>query len=147
MNALVKLEGAVRMLAEAGTLEEVKHVHDLAILPACPGVYIVFDDAAVLYVGRSNNIKRRWQRHDRTKQIKTEFKDARILAVRCQPCELRSLEHWLIKELSPLLNYTPLKEWPIKEFVPVDINLTERLFGTQSNDFFESLNTFFGGGR
>lgn len=30
MNALVKLEGAVRMLAEAGTLEEVKHVHDLA---------------------------------------------------------------------------------------------------------------------
>ena len=57
VNALVKLEGAVRMLAEAGTLEEVKHVHDLAILPACPGVYIVFDDAAVLYVGRSNNIK------------------------------------------------------------------------------------------
>ena len=30
MNALVKLEGAVRMLAEAGTLEEVKHVHDIA---------------------------------------------------------------------------------------------------------------------
>jgi len=30
MNALLKLEGAVRMLAEAGTLEEVKHVHDLA---------------------------------------------------------------------------------------------------------------------
>lgn len=30
MNALVKLEGAVRMLAEAGTLEDVKHVHDLA---------------------------------------------------------------------------------------------------------------------
>ncbi len=29
-NALIKLEGAVRMLAEAGTLEEVKHVHDLA---------------------------------------------------------------------------------------------------------------------
>jgi len=30
VNALVKLEGAVRMLAEAGTLEEVKHVHDIA---------------------------------------------------------------------------------------------------------------------
>ena len=30
MNALVKLEGAVRMLAEAGTLEEVKNVHDIA---------------------------------------------------------------------------------------------------------------------
>lgn len=30
MNALVKLEGAVRTLAEAKTLDEVKHIHDIA---------------------------------------------------------------------------------------------------------------------
>ncbi len=34
MTTLVKLEGAVKALAEARTLEEVKHVHDIATAAA-----------------------------------------------------------------------------------------------------------------
>ncbi|MEG4327907.1 GIY-YIG nuclease family protein [Microcoleus sp. herbarium5] len=75
-------------------------------LPTCPAVYFVFSSKKeLLYIGRANNLRNRWQNHHRFNQI--NHLGARIawMEVRSES-ELVEIERNLIYAFKPLLNNT-----------------------------------------
>lgn len=104
-NALAKLTFATTALAEARTLDEVKQ------LPSVSGIYIVFNDSEILYVGKAKNIRKRWSAHHRKQQL-DGFGNVRIFSVPTGIYELDFTERYYIGLLKPLLNRTPVPSTP-----------------------------------
>ena len=115
MNVLEKLSAAI---AESIKLYSLHEVHEL---PALAGIYVVFDDSTVLYVGRAENFRRRWSSHHRMVQL-SQNPNVRIVTIEYPIPELAKAERYYINLLHPTLNRTPVRDrrpvrtrpWPPK---------------------------------
>lgn len=72
-------------------------------LPKRSGVYIVFTDSELLYIGQSKNIRARWKNHHKTADIQ-QHKDVTILWLAIEPDGISEVERLLIGRLLPSLN-------------------------------------------
>jgi GIY-YIG catalytic domain len=75
-------------------------------LPAIPAVYFVWSSNKLLYIGKTNNLKKRFCQHHRLVNFLEVGGDIRIAWFPVQDNELPSLEQDLIELLEPDLNYT-----------------------------------------
>jgi predicted GIY-YIG superfamily endonuclease len=76
-------------------------------LPTYPGIYIVEREGAVLYIGQSINLRKRWSQHHRTRQfLALDGLTIRFAEVATEI--LAGLERELIIELRPRFNGTDL---------------------------------------
>lgn len=80
-------------------------------LPNCPAVYFVLDgdsitNSRVLYVGQTVNLKKRWQNHNRWKQLKFNAHNLCLAWLKCRDDEVMRLaiEAAFIHSLKPELN-------------------------------------------
>lgn len=74
--------------------------------PLLRGIYFVFKENALLYIGKADqSFRQRWKHHHRLEQL-TEIKGTRVffLALDCRPSKLEQLEKRAIKKFSPQLN-------------------------------------------
>jgi hypothetical protein len=78
---------------------------ELDLLPQKPGVYFVVVWGVVIYVGKSQNIMRRWMSHHRFDQI-IEMGGADIHYIVTDARDAGALELEMIRLLSPELNNT-----------------------------------------
>lgn len=78
-------------------------------LPACPAVYFVLSNQKeILYIGRANNLRNRWQNHHRFAQVNRL--DTRIAWMEvADEGELPEIERNLISAFKPLLNGTSVE--------------------------------------
>lgn len=76
------------------------------MLPETSGVYIVYLDDVVLYVGKAKNIKSRWIQHHRTKQLLRDYPECLISWVEFPFELLDGNESAMIEALNPVLNGT-----------------------------------------
>jgi len=82
-------------------------LHEAHELPAHAGIYVVFDDVVILYVGRAENIRRRWGSHHRMAQL-SQNPNAHIVIIERSLPELVKAERYYINLLHPTLNRTPV---------------------------------------
>ena len=79
------------------------------LLPALPGVYIVYRHETVLYVGKTQNLRRRWKQHHLQRQGTDLGPDTEI-AYQTYPAQnamaMALYEQHLIAALQPSLNRT-----------------------------------------
>jgi len=76
-------------------------------LPASPGVYVVYRHEAVLYVGRTQNLKHRWQNHHRVAQCLSYGPDVAIawhVVDQRDPYTLDDYERAFIDFMQPRFN-------------------------------------------
>ena len=86
-------------------------IGDRRYLPKESGIYFVFDDICLIYIGQAVNIHRRWgSRHHRLEQS-SFFRNARISWELCKADTLNGLERFYIEELKPLLNSSCIKDF------------------------------------
>jgi excinuclease UvrABC nuclease subunit len=78
-------------------------------LPTCPAVYFVLSNQReILYIGRANNLRNRWQNHHRFTQVNRL--GARIAWMEvANESELPEIERNLISTFKPLLNGTSVE--------------------------------------
>ena len=81
------------------------HIKSKNLLPDHPGVYFVFGGDELLYIGKSNNICRRWQNHETGEKIQKKYPNARIGYFLMDTEELAdNLEDFLIYKYKPPFN-------------------------------------------
>jgi transcriptional regulator with XRE-family HTH domain len=71
------------------------------------GIYIVYRNEEVLYIGKAQNLQQRWKGHHRLQQFKTLGADLRIAWLSLpqdRPGHIDNYERILIHALSPTLN-------------------------------------------
>lgn len=91
MTQLPKLDGCIP-LSERG------------LLPAVSGIYFVFNQERLFYVGKSKDLKKRLATHHRVKQLRELPPETVIGWLTIASGELNDLEHHFIELLSPELN-------------------------------------------
>lgn len=80
-------------------------LHTLGSLPECMGLYFVVSRSGkVIYIGYSNNIKKRWESHQLKPVLKTEFGECRIYWMKYADDDICTKEKKLIDKYNPLLN-------------------------------------------
>lgn len=106
---------------------------ELDLLPQKPGVYFVVSWGVVIYVGKSQNIMRRWMSHHRLSQI-LEMGGADIHYIVIEAEEAGALEVEMIQILSPELNKTKdVRNFPnTSSFVPGTLPMPMRVASTES---------------
>jgi len=78
-------------------------------LPNCPAVYFVLSHKKeILYIGRADNLRNRWQNHHRFAQVNRSGTQIVWMEV-ADKSELREIERNLISVFKPLLNGTPVE--------------------------------------
>lgn len=78
-------------------------------LPTCPAVYFVLSQQKeVLYIGRADNLRNRWQNHHRFAQVNRLGTQVVWMEV-ADKGELPEIERNLISAFKPLLNGTPVE--------------------------------------
>jgi len=80
---------------------------DARLLPPSPGVYVVYHDEAVLYVGQTQNLRHRWQNHHRVAQCFTYGPHVEIawqVLTECDAATRKAIETALIAFWHPQLN-------------------------------------------
>jgi hypothetical protein len=82
-------------------------------IPELSGVYAVFSENELLYVGAAQNLQLRWQTHDRITQLRT-FPGIKIHWKVCDFVEADVLERLLIINLQPRLNVIRYKNRPVR---------------------------------
>ena len=76
-------------------------------LPDCPAVYFVLSgDSLVLYVGATMSLRKRWEGHNRLRQIQDNHRQARVAWIPTEKRNLRRLESRCICRFKPLYNGT-----------------------------------------
>jgi len=89
-------------------------------LPSCPAVYFVLSQQKeILYIGRADNLRNRWQNHHRFAQVNRSGTQIVWMEV-ADKSELPEIERNLISVFKPLLNGTPVEsgnyDW-VQDFV------------------------------
>lgn len=77
---------------------------DVDQLSAIPGIYFAMDGDYVLYVGQSENIKKRWSNHHRHRDIRQSCESVRIHFTPSDGRPLVEQENEWIKECNPPFN-------------------------------------------
>lgn len=79
-------------------------------LPNCQGIYFVISSQGLIqYIGRTNNLKKRWQKHHRLSQLE-KYLDVKIAWLEVSDCSLLPLiEKALIEWFKPYLNQTAVE--------------------------------------
>lgn len=95
----------IDMLRSSGSFLSLP-IEDKNKLPSISGIYFVFASNKLLYVGRSVDLKQRWQNHHRYGQFKL-IQDARIAWFECDSSLLPEFETSLIEFLEPDYNRSP----------------------------------------
>lgn len=92
------------------------HIRWLHELPEIPAIYFVVSElTGLLYIGKANNLKKRWVSHHRYYQLK-KYHEVRINWItfpNITPDELTNLEREYIEYFMPVLNLTPVQKKPI----------------------------------
>ncbi|WP_448572200.1 GIY-YIG nuclease family protein [Trichothermofontia sp.] len=100
-------------------------IHQLANLQDIPAIYaVVSPSQGILYVGKTKNLRLRWQRHHRLEQVKTIDPNASLAWFICEPHLQKQTEEELIQKYKPPLNGSPILE---EQRVPVERVLKETL--------------------
>ena len=80
-------------------------IMDTKKLPACSGIYIAELGGEVLYIGKAENLKKRWGQHHRKAQLMSLGEDVTLYWMQCDQADLDSTERAMITHLRPVLNY------------------------------------------
>ena len=88
---------------------EIRSLSEVHCLPTHAGIYIVFDGDTIFYVGRAENIRRRWVSHHRMAQL-SQNPNAHIAIIEHSLSELVKAERHYINLLCPTLNRTPVND-------------------------------------
>lgn len=75
-------------------------------LPKLSGVYCLVEDGEILYVGKTRDLRKRWQSHHKSAVIKNASQ-AKIFYILAEESILSQIEVALIKYFAPPLNKTP----------------------------------------
>jgi len=80
-------------------------------LPKISGIYFVLEQDAILYIGRTNNLKTRWISHHRIYELDNrQSKAIKIAWLKLNNIQLLpEMESILIQKFNPLLNFAPVK--------------------------------------
>lgn len=78
---------------------------DRHLLPDVAGIYFVYSEKKLLYIGKAVSLVRRWKHHHRLEELRN-FDDVQIkwLEISADKEELASLEKAFIESLRPALN-------------------------------------------
>jgi hypothetical protein len=95
----------IDMLRSSGSFLSLS-IEEKSKLPSISAIYFVFASNKLLYVGRSVDLKQRWQNHHRYSQFKL-IQDARIAWFECDSNLLPEFESSLIEFLEPDYNRSP----------------------------------------
>lgn len=80
-----------------------------ALLPKSSGIYAVLSKDSVMYIGRSNNLNRRWRSgHHRYDQA-TRLKNPKLAWICVEKSQLSALEAVLIRTYRPAWNWTKVE--------------------------------------
>ncbi|MEL6259985.1 MAG: GIY-YIG nuclease family protein [Cyanobacteria bacterium J06626_6] len=80
-----------------------------ALLPKSSGIYAVLSKNKVMYIGRSNNLNKRWRSgHHRYAQA-TRLKNPKLAWISVDKSQLSDVEAMLIRTYSPAWNWTKVK--------------------------------------
>lgn len=100
------LLGQVQKRAETEVIQWDGIVEDWQELPELPGIYIALSGDTAMYVGRSTNIRARWNQHGKLiKALQLQRKDVRIAWIKGEPTA--ELEQAWINKLRPTWNHAP----------------------------------------
>ena len=98
-------------------------------LPQRAGIYFAVDDKKrLLYVGKAQNLYKRWLNHHRFDQLE-KINQRNTITLKWYECEnkeeiLTSLENYFIETYFPELNQTKVK---LKRIIPAEITLRKTL--------------------
>ena len=95
----------IDMLRSSGSFMSLS-IEEKNKLPSISAIYFVFASDKLLYVGRSVDLKQRWQNHHRYSQFKL-IQDARIAWFECDSSLLPEFESSLIEFFEPDYNRSP----------------------------------------
>lgn len=98
---------------------------DRGKLPPIPAIYLVFSSNNLLYVGRSSNLRQRWQSHHRHHQFKL-IEGLQIAWFECHADNLPVVESTLIDLLDPEYNGT-YNEWSNEKSKVISFRLEDDL--------------------
>ncbi len=73
-------------------------------LPKISAIYFFLSGSQVLYVGKTNSLRRRFLLHHKTIRAKQEYSDIVIAWMECEPKILSQTEKYFIGKLNPPLN-------------------------------------------
>jgi len=97
-------------------------------LPSFSGLYLVFVEGRVLYIGKSKNIRNRWiGGHHQGLEIGRYYDVARIACIPCAPRYLKETEDLFISWFDAPLNGTPCEATRVKikrvlQATPIPVN-------------------------
>lgn len=81
-------------------------------LPKEPGIYFVIWMEQILYIGRSENIFKRWQGHHRYQQILEDHPGSHIAWIVCSEMSLLPvIENALIDKFQPPINWSDVQKY------------------------------------
>ncbi|QUS60827.1 GIY-YIG nuclease family protein [Synechocystis sp. PCC 7338] len=107
----------------------------LSNLPSCAGIYFVLDSNFIIhYIGKSENINKRWKNHHRKDQIGeiNARYPVKVFWLTCNIDDLGTAEKYFIDHYKPLLNDTKVE---LPKIVPSEIIL-RRLLKKITNKVF-----------
>lgn len=73
-------------------------------LPRFSGIYFVLENSEVIYIGRSQNLQRRWLNHHKMKEFSARPAQLKIAWLECDAAILATLESTFIELFKPELN-------------------------------------------
>ena len=116
---------------------------ELDALPKEPGIYFAMSNGIVQYIGRSENLCRRWKQHHHHSEMQ-QFDDVNIAYMLC-PVELTyEIERALIDWFSPPLNrVNPMRVWNDAGEFSASIPLPDR-WEERSHQTVKTAGAYFG---
>ena len=89
---------------------------DAHMLPATPGIYVVYRDEDVFYIGKSNNLQRRWANHHRQRELMKLGEGIELAYLSMSESEgpvIDSIEQRLTQAFQPQINGKQFRVHPI----------------------------------